>query len=319
MPGWRWSSHSPVCLSPHFSAPLQVTVCWVEEVPASNGQSLSPQAEHAGIRTYFFSAENTEEQESWIQAMGEAARVQIPPTQRSERCTGLGAPPCLLELGWRGRAPRLGTSWSTGSLCRTELGEHQPPEAAGGTGYCWPSWGCYNQRVMFSRVSMPCRHEKTDSENIPPSKHHHHRNAMHREHPKADPDAKTRGEGDGRGSEKMERKPERMEGKKEPLAKANGITGQEMPSEPGSPYPEGPRVPASTERPTQPNGWPYSSPSRPGSTAYPLPDGESAAHRRSFAPRTNPEKIAQRKSSMTQLQQWVNLRRGNVPPEELRR
>uniref|UniRef100_A0A8B9D6I8 Pleckstrin homology domain containing A6 n=1 Tax=Anser cygnoides TaxID=8845 RepID=A0A8B9D6I8_ANSCY len=200
-------------------------------------------AEHAGIRTYFFSAENTEEQESWIQAMGEAARVQIPPTQR---------------------------------------------------------------------------HEKTDSENIPPSKHHHHRNAVHREHPKADPDAKTRGEGDGRGSEKMERKPERMEGKKEPLAKANGITGQEMPSEPGSPYPEGPRVPASTERPTQPNGWPYSSPSRPGSTAYPPPDGESAAHRRSFAPRTNPEKIAQRKSSMTQLQQWVNLRRGNVPPEELR-
>uniref|UniRef100_A0A8C4U1P2 Pleckstrin homology domain containing A6 n=1 Tax=Falco tinnunculus TaxID=100819 RepID=A0A8C4U1P2_FALTI len=202
-------------------------------------------AEHAGIRTYFFSAENTEEQESWIQAMGEAARVQIPPTQR---------------------------------------------------------------------------HEKPDSENIPPSKHHHHHhcNAAHREHPKADPDAKTRGEGDGRGSEKIERKPERTESKKEPLAKANGITGQEMPSEPGSPYPEAPRVPASVERPPQPNGWPYSSPSRPGSTAYPAPDGESVAHRRGFTPRTNPEKIAQRKSSMTQLQQWVNSRRGAVPPEELR-
>ncbi|NXC41349.1 PKHA6 protein, partial [Penelope pileata] len=220
---------------------FKVTVCWVEEVPASNGQSLSPQAEHAGIRTYFFSAENTEEQESWIQAMGEAARVQIPPTQR---------------------------------------------------------------------------HEKTDSENIPPSKHHqHHRNAAH---PKPDPDAKTRGEGDGRGSEKLERKPERMESKKEPLAKANGIAGQELPLEPSSPYPEAPRVPTSAERPPQPNGWPYSSPSRPGSTAYPPPDGESAAHRRSFAPRTNPEKIAQRKSSMTQLQQWVNSRRGTVPPEELR-
>ncbi|NXN60347.1 PKHA6 protein, partial [Rynchops niger] len=222
---------------------FKVTVCWVEEMPASNEQSLSPQAEHAGIRTYFFSAENTEEQESWIQAMGEAARVQIPPTQR---------------------------------------------------------------------------HEKPDSENIPPSKHHHHRNATHREHPKADPNAKTRGEGDGRGSEKIERKPERTESKKEPLAKANGITGQEMPSEPGSPYPEAPRVPASVERPPQPNGWAYSSPSRPGSTAYPPPDGESVVHRRGFAPRTNPEKIAQRKSSMTQLQQWVNSRRGTVPPEELR-
>ncbi|XP_074019445.1 pleckstrin homology domain-containing family A member 6 [Numenius arquata] len=208
-------------------------------------------AEHAGIRTYFFSAENTEEQESWIQAMGEAARVQIPPTQRS--------------------APTISP------------------------------------------------HEKPDSENIPPSKHHHHhRNAAHREHPKADPDAKTRGEGDGRGSEKIERKPERTESKKEPLAKANGIAGQEMPSEPGSPYPEAPRVPASAERPPQPNGWTYSSPSRPGSTAYPPPDGDSVTHRRSFAPRTNPEKIAQRKSSMTQLQQWVNSRRGAVPPEELR-
>ncbi|NXS51496.1 PKHA6 protein, partial [Brachypteracias leptosomus] len=223
---------------------FKVTVCWVEELPASNEQSLSPQAEHAGIRTYFFSAENTEEQESWIQAMGEAARVQIPPTQR---------------------------------------------------------------------------HEKPDSENIPPSKHlHHHCNTAHREHPRADPDAKTRGEGDGRGSEKMERKPERTESKKEPLAKANGVTGQEVPSEPGSPYPEAPRVPASAERPPQPNGWPYSSPSRPGSTAYPPPDGDSVTHRRGCAPRTNPEKIAQRKSSMTQLQQWVNSRRGALPPEELR-
>ncbi|XP_033925878.1 pleckstrin homology domain-containing family A member 6 isoform X9 [Melopsittacus undulatus] len=213
-------------------------------MPASNGQSLSPQAEHAGIRTYFFSAENTEEQESWIQAMGEAARVQIPPTQR---------------------------------------------------------------------------HEKPDSENIPPSKHHHHHhhhNTSHREHPKADPDTKTRGEGDGRGSEKMEKKPERMESKKEPLAKANGIAGPEMPSEPGSPYPEGPRVPA--ERPPQPNGWLYPSPSRPGSTAFPPGDGDSSAPRRSIAPRTNHEKLAQRKSSMTQLQQWVNSRRGAVPPEELR-
>lgn len=176
-------------------------------------------------------------------------------------------------------------------------------------------------KVTLSLVSAPSRHEKPDSENIPPSKHHHHphRNAAHHEHPKAEPDAKTRGEGDGRGSEKMERKSERMESKKEPLAKANGIAGQEVPSEPGSPYPEAPRVPASAERPSQPNGWPYASPSRPGSTAYPPPDGESAAQRRGFAPRTNPDKIAQRKSSMTQLQQWVNSRRGAMPPEELQR
>lgn len=62
---------------------LQVTVHWVDEAGASSTHCLSPQAEHAGVRTYFFSAESPEEQEAWIQAMGEAARVQIPPAQKS--------------------------------------------------------------------------------------------------------------------------------------------------------------------------------------------------------------------------------------------
>lgn len=104
VPEWKWSSHPPVCLSPHFSASLQVTVCWVEEMPASHKQSLSPQAEHAGIRTYFFSAENTEEQESWIQAMGEAARVQIPPTQRSAPTVSPCHPSPLVSWRWGGGA-----------------------------------------------------------------------------------------------------------------------------------------------------------------------------------------------------------------------
>ncbi|XP_015687645.1 pleckstrin homology domain-containing family A member 6 [Protobothrops mucrosquamatus] len=211
-------------------------------------------AEHAGIRTYFFSAENNEEQESWIQAMGEAARVQIPPTQRSA-------------------VQKMGGS-----------------------------------------------HEKTDCENIPPSKNHHHhhqRSILTRELAKAELEAKTRGEGDGRGSEKIERKPERVANKKEALVKTNGIANQDTPSEPGSPYPEAARVPAGVERTPQPNGWQYSSPTRPGSMAFPQHDGDTVISRRSFAPRTNPEKIAQRKSSMTQLQQWVNLRRGVPPPEDL--
>lgn len=62
---------------------LQVTVCWVDEAGAGSTHCLSPQAEHAGVRTYFFSAESPEEQEAWIQAMGAAARVQIPPAQKS--------------------------------------------------------------------------------------------------------------------------------------------------------------------------------------------------------------------------------------------
>ncbi|KAM8795935.1 pleckstrin homology domain-containing family A member 6 [Eudromia elegans] len=233
-------------------------------------------AEHAGIRTYFFSAENTEEQESWIQAMGEAARVQIPPAQRS---AWAGEPP----------GPRHPPGWWD-----------DVPEPLRG-------------KVMPSCVSVPVRHEKPDSENIPPSKHHQHhpRLTAHREHPKGEPDTKMRGEGDGRGSEKLERRAERAENKKEPLAKANGVAGQEVPSEPGSPFPGAPGGP---ERPQQPNGWPCSLPARPGSTA---PADGAGALRQGFTPRAHPDKVAQRKSSMTQLQQWVNLRRGNVPPEEL--
>lgn len=69
----------PAVLTTGFSP--QVTVCWVDE--AGPTHCLSPQAEHAGVRTYFFSAESPAEQEAWIQAMGEAARVQIPPAQKS--------------------------------------------------------------------------------------------------------------------------------------------------------------------------------------------------------------------------------------------
>ncbi|XP_032948146.1 pleckstrin homology domain-containing family A member 6 isoform X8 [Rhinolophus ferrumequinum] len=208
-------------------------------------------AEHAGVRTYFFSAESPTEQEAWIQAMGEAARVQIPPAQKSV------------------------------------------PQA------------------------VRHNHEKPDSENIPPSKHHHQ--PPHNSLPKPEPEAKTREEGDGRGCEKAERRPERPEVQSEPLVKANGIqAGLEPVSEPGSPYPEGPRVPGGGERPTQPNGWQYSSPSRPGSTAFQPQESESGEHQRSLPPHANSDKIAQRKSSMNQLQQWVNLRRGVPPPEDLR-
>lgn len=163
-----------------------------------------------------------------------------------------------------------------------------------------------------------CSHEKPDSENIPPSKHHHQPplNCL----PKPEPEPKTRGEGDGRGCEKAERRSERPDVKSEPLVKANGLQpGPEPASEPDSPYPEGPRVQGGGERHTQPNGWQLSSPSRPGSTAFPPQDSESGGQRQSFPSRANPDKIAQRKSSMNQLQQWVNLRRGVPPPEDLRR
>lgn len=46
---------------------------------------------------------------------------------------------------------------------------------------------------------------------------------------------------------------------------------------------------------------------------------ENVVLRRGFVPRTAPERVAQRKSSMAQLQQWVNQRRGMASQEDLSR
>lgn len=46
---------------------------------------------------------------------------------------------------------------------------------------------------------------------------------------------------------------------------------------------------------------------------------ENLVLRRGFVPRTVPERVAQRKSSMAQLQQWVNQRRGMASQEDINR
>ncbi|XP_018432324.1 PREDICTED: pleckstrin homology domain-containing family A member 6 isoform X2 [Nanorana parkeri] len=209
---------SPVHPSDNISRKytFKVTVCWVGDESLHNKAQMSRQAEHAGIRTYYFSAENREEQDSWVHAMGEASQVQKLPT------------------------PRL---------------------------------------------------ERKDSENIPPARDQ-------------DPETRSRGEGDGRGSEKLERRSESNQ-----LTKVNGsgasserIADLDLP-----------RHLLEGEHPMQPNGWSFApSPVRPASKAFPEGNGQ-----RANLPRTHPEKLAQRQNSMSQLQQWVNLRRSAVPTEEL--
>ncbi|XP_060766787.1 pleckstrin homology domain-containing family A member 6 isoform X2 [Neoarius graeffei] len=75
--------------------------------------------------------------------------------------------------------------------------------------------------------------------------------------------------------------------------------------------------------PHHPNGWgnygsgyPSQENIREVHEVQPEPQ-ENMVLRRGFVPRTGPERMAQRKSSMTQLQQWVNQRRGMTPQEEL--
>uniref|UniRef100_A0A8C7KL29 Pleckstrin homology domain containing A6 n=1 Tax=Oncorhynchus kisutch TaxID=8019 RepID=A0A8C7KL29_ONCKI len=160
------------------------------------------QAEHAGTRTYYFGAETAEEQEEWIDAMNEAAHVQIPPAQRSTQAhTCMYAHTHTHALTQDGR---MGGE-------RGERGERGPN-----------GWGTYG----------PPNHG-----NGPP-------------------------QGNGR---------------------------------PPQAPPEG-RMREGREVREQP---------------------ENVVLRRGFVPRTNPERQAQRKSSMTQLQQWVNQRRVIAVQEDL--
>uniref|UniRef100_A0A8C9QQV2 Pleckstrin homology domain containing A6 n=1 Tax=Scleropages formosus TaxID=113540 RepID=A0A8C9QQV2_SCLFO len=182
-------------------------------------------AEHAGIRTYYFSAETLEEQEDWVQAMSEAARMHIPPTERNNS-------------------------------------EKIPPEGV-------------------NSVAA-----------IKGAEHH------------------QRGEGGG------QRMDHREAGKQEDKYEINGGEPKEatVPNTPTTPDLDGrTRVPL-------PNGWGNHGAPQISSLHSQESQGqrENTVLRRGFVPRTQPERLAQRKSSMTQLQQWVNQRRSMAAQEDLR-
>uniref|UniRef100_A0A3B4DUC1 PH domain-containing protein n=1 Tax=Pygocentrus nattereri TaxID=42514 RepID=A0A3B4DUC1_PYGNA len=186
--------------------------------------------EHAGTRTYYFSADTLEDQEEWIQVMTEAARIHISASNR------------------------------------------------------------------------------TNTESIPPEEQNHIMVAK-------GPEVQDNGDATPR--------PELPESAKHGV---NGVDTRET-STPTTPLP-----PDVGERrglpPHHPNGWgSYGPPNGPGyqfqdkirevREVQPEPQ-ENVVLRRGFVPRTAPERLAQRKSSMTQLQQWVNQRRGMAAQDDLR-
>uniref|UniRef100_A0A3B3S5T8 Pleckstrin homology domain containing A6 n=1 Tax=Paramormyrops kingsleyae TaxID=1676925 RepID=A0A3B3S5T8_9TELE len=183
-------------------------------------------AEHAGTRTYYFSADSTEEQEDWVHAMSEAACVHFVP--------------------------------------------------------------------VLSR---------NNSENIPPAGG----NTM----------AVTKGaelhqHGEGNNQRMESRKANRQDAK----PGVNNVESKETTS------PTTLRTPDLNSRDSgfQPNGWGKSeSPHDPAFQPQESHDQkENTVLRRGFVPRTQSERMAQRKSSMTQLQQWVNQRRSMTAQEDMR-
>ncbi|XP_016406788.1 pleckstrin homology domain-containing family A member 6-like isoform X6 [Sinocyclocheilus rhinocerous] len=186
--------------------------------------------EHTGIRTYFFSADSQKEQEEWIQAMSEAARVHIPATSRNRS-------------------------------------EHVPTA---------------EQNDMVAKRLEPNSHAENGQR---PDVH-------------------------------------------EPVKhEFNGVeTRDTMPSTPVTPVTpniEGRMGEKGGLAPHHPNGWGSYGP--PNGSRYQSQENvrdmqelheENIMMRRGFVPRTVPERLAQRKSSMTQLQQWVNQRRAIVAQDD---
>ncbi|XP_042353850.1 pleckstrin homology domain-containing family A member 6 isoform X1 [Plectropomus leopardus] len=228
------------------------------------------QAEHAGTRTYYFSADSHEEQEEWIRAMSEAAEVHIQPTQRINSDT-------------------------TADLNHTMVTKAPSPQ---------------KQQHPHTQT-----HNETDSDLHPVTKI----NGVNNQEkplpstPCSDQEGKKR---DGR----------------------LGKGGREGEDEGGGAGPD------HTSYPSQhPNGWGsygpqdtmphHSSSKHPPSSGHRVPSGhpeggvsplsdtreqqENVVLRRGFVPRTAPERVAQRKSSMAQLQQWVNQRRGIASQEDI--
>nr|XP_046165809.1 pleckstrin homology domain-containing family A member 6-like isoform X7 [Oncorhynchus gorbuscha] len=232
------------------------------------------QAEHAGTRTYYFGAETAEEQEEWIDAMNEAAHVQIPPAQRSTQ-----AHTCM-------------TTNSEATTPTAELHGNtlvtKGPEPHTQTHTHIEDNGQTTELLDPERGSREPAHHKVNGvdamETPPPSTSH------------SEKDGRMVGERGERG------------------VLGPGGAPHHQPNGWGTYGP-----PNYGNGPPQGNGRPPQAPPeggmREGREVREQP--ENVVLRRGFVPRTNPERQAQRKSSMTQLQQWVNQRRVIAVQEDL--
>ncbi|KAJ8259544.1 hypothetical protein GJAV_G00170670 [Gymnothorax javanicus] len=211
-----------------------------EEADSNGGRALCLQVEHAGIRTYYFSADSLEDREDWVKVMNEAARVIAPPAQRSD---SENIPPAVQNNGMvaNGADP----------ISRGEVDGQRPTEPL---------------EVKHEVNGVTVAPETPAPTPCPPTPSG------------SGPDC---WDGDERGRD-------RGEGSRSETPLPNGLANHR-------------RTPDPSQEP------------REGRDAR-----ENVVLRRGFVPRTQPERAAQRKSSMTQLQQWVAQRRGMGLQEDLR-
>ncbi|XP_046880983.1 pleckstrin homology domain-containing family A member 6 isoform X3 [Hypomesus transpacificus] len=236
--------------------------------PSDNiGRKHAFKAEHAGTRTYYFSAECQEEQEQWVAAMSEATWVQPQPTQRMNSET---APTAELSHTMGTRGPDTHSQHpDTHSHTSKEDNLHTPthPQINGIDDMETPppSTPHFEQDICGEKDKVGDRGRGGPSSgSCPPPLPHHQGNGWSNYRALTDPHHANA-----------------------PLPGSHGnVCSPQCPAEGGG----GLRV---GEQP------------------------ENVVLRRGFVPRTAPERMAQRKSSMTQLQQWVNQRRGLAAHEDM--
>lgn len=181
----------------------------------------------------------------------------------------------------------------------------------------WHSMAEIQSCEQGTHLYSPLSSRRNDSENVPPSAQNNGMVAKGAE-------PVSRGEADGQRTEPLEAKHE-VNGVVAPetAAVAAETAAAPAPSGPPSGPPSDRRDGGDRAATPQPNGWTNHSaggPPTPAPEPREAKEGpENVVLRRGFVPRTQPERQAQRKSSMTQLQQWVNQRRALGAQDDLRR
>uniref|UniRef100_A0AAQ4R0P0 PH domain-containing protein n=1 Tax=Gasterosteus aculeatus aculeatus TaxID=481459 RepID=A0AAQ4R0P0_GASAC len=244
----------------------------LEKEPAEDAELKDPlvfcmQAQHAGTRTYYFSADSHEEQKEWIKAMNEAAEVNIQQTQRMNTIEDPN---------------------HTMATKATNQQTQQPPHTQ--------------------------RHCDTDIENTP----HPKINVLNSpETPTpSTPCSKQAGKNtDGRkGEGEVEGEGPVPDNASHPSHHPNGWGSNGLRN--AMPLNSNNKPPAS--RSHSQHCAPQGHPGGGVSPSYdPTEQQDNVVLRRGFVPRTAPERVAQRKTSMVQLQQWVNHRRTMASQEDI--
>ncbi|KAM8866814.1 pleckstrin homology domain-containing family A member 6 isoform 3-T3 [Synchiropus picturatus] len=239
---------------------------WLEEEEAEFGELKGPvvfcvQAEHAGTRTYYFSADSHEEQKEWVKVMTEASAVDVTPAQRTNTVSS------EVNHNMVTRAPDSQTpqnqSQSETDIVPTPQRKSNGVEASETPLASTPSSDKDRQKKDVKQG------EGEDEGGGPGPGPNHHPNGWSTYGPPGAVPVNN--------NNNSKSLPSRSQG---------SIRGPQVQQEAGPPH-------------------------------DPREQQEHVVLRRGFVPRSAPERVAQRKSSMAQLQQWVNQRRGMASQEDI--